>query len=332
MLNTHHTPSANQRITTTGSMLYEGGVDDFGSQFCQPVLNADFEPAAGVPFRVAAKLGIAGDHRSVRLTCTPGILRKRSGRDNRAATHRLVITAGNSCMLAIKDQTIRLEPGVAVILDGSCDFDLVLERDSEPCLLDWLHIVRGATGVLPSSEAFALINSRTIAAYIRFHIELMINGQRTELTSIAEVPSFDNLMDLIRTHLLEAAPPRAHHQDTFLYKQVKAHIAENLSSQNLSPTSIAQHFKISPRKLYGVFARMGASLRESIITMRLEAAHRELELGKKKVTTVLLNCGFSDASTFYRHYKKHFGRPPRSGRRRPAATGRRPEASSSDGP
>lgn len=327
----HHTVSAGQRVTTSGSMLYEGGVDYFRSQFCQPLLHADFVPTTDVPFRVTAKLGIVEDHRSLRLTCTPGILRRRSGLGAPAAPHSLIIATGNSCALLIKDQTVRLKPGAAVVLEGSCDFDLVLEKEAgRSCLLDWLHITQGGAALFPGLEALAVINSEAITTYIRFHNELMTSDQGAELTSIPEVPSFSHLVEIIRAYLLGMAPSRPHDKDRLLYEQIKLHITENLSSRDLSPESIARHFEISPRKLYGLFERMGASLRETIIAMRLEAAHRDLELGAKKVATILLDYGFGNASTFYRLYKKHFGRPPRSGRSK-AAAGKRPETSSTDG-
>lgn len=315
MVISHPTASAGQRVTTSGSMLYEGGVDYFRSQFCQPLLHADFVPTTDVPFRVTAKLGIVDDHRSLRLYCTPGILRRRRGLGNPASDHCLVIATGNSCALLIRDQTVRLKPGAAVVLDGSCDFDLVLEQESgRSCLLDWLHIADGATALFPNLEALAVINSEAITTYIRFHNELMTSDQGAELTSIPEVPSFNHLVEIIRAHLLGMAPLRTHDKDRLLHEQIKLHIAENLSSRDLSPESIARHFEISPRKLYGLFERMDASLRETIITMRLEAAHRDLEQGAKKVATILLDYGFSNASTFYRLYKKQFGRPPRSRR------------------
>lgn len=325
----HQTVSAGQRVTTSGSMLYEGGVDYFRSQFCQPLLHADFVPTTDVPFRVTAKLGIVEDHRSLRLFCTPGILRRRSRLGIPA--HCLVIATGNSCALLIKDQTVRLKPGAAVVIDGSCDFDLILEKDSgRSCLLDWLHITQDAEALFPGLDALAVINSEAITTYIRFHNELMTTDQGAELTSIPEVPSFNHLVEIIRAYLLGMAPSRPHDRDRLLYEQIKMHIAENLGSQVLSSDSIARHFEISPRKLYGLFERMGASLRETIITMRLEAAHRELELGTKKVTTVLLDYGFSNASTFYRLYKKHFGGPPRSRREKEAATGMRPKTRPTD--
>lgn len=329
----HPTASAGQRVTTSGSMLYEGGVDYFRSQFCQPLLHADFVPTTDVPFRVTAKLGIVDDHRSLRLYCTPGILRRRGALGSPAAPHCLVIATGNSCALLIKDQTVRLKAGAAVVLDGSCDFDLVLEKESgRSCLLDWLHITQGAEALFPGLEALAVINSEAITTYIRFHNELMTSDQGAELTAIPEVPSFNHLVEIIRAYLLGMAPSRTHDRDRLLHDQIKMHITENLSSRDLSPESIARHFEISPRKLYGLFERLGASLRETIITLRLEAAHRDLEQGRKKVATILLDYGFSNASTFYRLYKKQFGRPPRSGRGTAVAAGKRPEASAADDP
>jgi len=61
-----------------------------------------------------------------------------------------------------------------------------------------------------------------------------------------------------------------------------------------------------------VFYDNRASLHETIMTARLEAARREIEAGGQKVASVILDHGFTNASTFYRNYKRHFGRVPRS--------------------
>ncbi|MGK9167603.1 AraC family transcriptional regulator [Inquilinus limosus] len=311
----HQAASAGQSVTTSGSMFFEGGVDCFRSQFCQPLLHADFLPTTDIPFKAAARLGIVDDHRSMRLHCTPGIFRRRGGPSGGAFPHCLVIATGNSSALLIKDQSIRLEAGAAVILDGSCEFDLVLEKDSDrPCLVDWLHIAQGAATAFPPLDTVAVINSEVVTTYIRVHNELMTSEQISDLTSISETPSFSHLIEIIRSHLLGTSPSRHQDRDEQLYARISVYIRENLGNRELSPDSIARYFEISPRKLYALFERMGVSLRETITRMRLEAAHGELELGSKKVSTVLLDYGFSNASTFYRLYKKHFGRPPRSGR------------------
>jgi len=318
------TVPAGQRVATSGSILYEGGVDYFRSQFCRPLLHSDFVPTGDVPFKVTAKLGIVDDHRSLRLACTPGILRRRSGSGIPPTPHCLVITASSSCVLLIKDQSVRLKPGTAIVLDGGCEFDLVLEKDAgRPCLVDWLHIARDAATLFPRFETLAVISSEAIATYIRFHNELMTNGQDSELAAIPEVPSFDHLVEIIRAYLLGMVPAQYPDKDRRLFERIKAHIVDNLTSRDLSADTIARHFEISPRKLYTLFERMGASLRETIITLRLEAAHRDLEPGTKKVATVLLDYGFSNASTFYRLYKKHYGQPPRARHGRAAKAGGR---------
>lgn len=307
------------RVTTSGSMLYEGGVDYFRSQFCKPLLLADFVPTTDAPFRMTAKLGIVDDeYRSLRLQCTPGILRRRNG-SRSAPPHCLIITAESNCALLIREQSIRLRPGTAVIIDGSCEFDLILERDSEQrCLVDWLHIAQSTSTLFPQIEASAMVNSEAITTYIRFHNDLTINGHGPDLAGVSQPPSFDHLIQIIREYLLRTALPMQHDSDSQFYEQIKLYINEQLRSQELSPHFIAQHFDISVRKLYALFERMGISLRETITGLRLEAARRDLESGTKKVATILLEHGFGNPSTFYRLYKKHFGQAPRSGRAKAA--------------
>ena len=319
----HEPASAGNRITTSGSMLYEGGVEYFQSQFCKPLLQASFAPTTDTPFRVAARLGIIDDHRSIRLHCTPGIFRRRNGPAAAASPHCLVIAPGNSCGLLIRDQSLRLKPGTAAILDGSCEFDLILEKDAgETCLVDWLHFAASAPSLFPDFEAVAVISSEAVTAYISFYNDVMTNGRESNLAPISRLPSFNHLAEIIRSHLIRAIPPK---NDGQFHAEIKAYINDNLQEADLSPESIAEHFDISLRKLYSVFEGMELSLRGTIIALRLEAARRDLELGTKNVTSVFLDYGFSNASTFYRLYKKHFGHPPRSGHARTPRGGNRPQ-------
>jgi AraC family transcriptional activator of tynA and feaB len=96
---------------------------------------------------------------------------------------------------------------------------------------------------------------------------------------------------------------------------LRAHVAENLDDPGLSVSSLARQHKVSVRYVHNVFAEMGVSPACYIRQERLTRAARLLGsapgLG---VRDVGVRCGFTDATTFTRAFKRQYGLPPGSWR------------------
>lgn len=92
-------------------------------------------------------------------------------------------------------------------------------------------------------------------------------------------------------------------------QQAIAYIEESISS--LPDISvICREVGVSKSYLYRLFqADLQTSPKSYIMARRLNMARQEILLGAK-ATAVYTQCGFSDYSTFFRCYKKHFGYPP----------------------
>lgn len=93
-------------------------------------------------------------------------------------------------------------------------------------------------------------------------------------------------------------------------QQVIRYVNEHLS-QPLHLDDICQEFYISKSQLLRLFKNAtGTTLYQYLTVKRLMLAHQLLLEGKSP-TYIYSLCGFTDYSTFYRAYKKQFGRSPK---------------------
>ena len=80
----------------------------------------------------------------------------------------------------------------------------------------------------------------------------------------------------------------------------------------LSVRSLASRFYVSVSQLNRQFKQAtGFAPWDYIVGKRLISA-RNLIRGGKPATTAFSECGFNDYSSFYRHYLKRFGVPPKA--------------------
>jgi len=96
--------------------------------------------------------------------------------------------------------------------------------------------------------------------------------------------------------------------DTPAYRIIR-YLNKNLD-KNILLEDICQQFYISKSQLCRVFrASTGTTVRQYLTLKRLIKARQLIEAGIP-ATHAYLQCGFSDYSSFYRAYTKHFGSAP----------------------
>jgi AraC-like DNA-binding protein len=103
-----------------------------------------------------------------------------------------------------------------------------------------------------------------------------------------------------------------------LLGRVQDHILANLDDPALSPTSIAEAFRFSPRYLHRLFEEFDVTVGGWIRRRRLLAARGDLAspaVGMLSVTEIAMRRGFADASHFSHAFKAEFGLSPRDYRR-----------------
>lgn len=101
-----------------------------------------------------------------------------------------------------------------------------------------------------------------------------------------------------------------------LLDQAVTTIERNLT-RPMSVEGICAELHVARSHLHHLFVQhLGISPKQYMLTKRLALAQRELRAGVKP-TQVFLDCGFSDYSTFFRDYKRAFGRTPSQEMERP---------------
>lgn len=114
----------------------------------------------------------------------------------------------------------------------------------------------------------------------------------------------------LKDKFLRISNEKANNENELIIKIV-SYINSNITEQ-LTIEDIANKFYISKSYLTNKFKQVtGSTIWEYVTAKRLLLAKKMLKSG---VTTqnILLNCGFSNYSTFYRRYKEFFGVTPRT--------------------
>ncbi|MEO1963963.1 helix-turn-helix domain-containing protein [Hyphomonas sp.] len=98
-----------------------------------------------------------------------------------------------------------------------------------------------------------------------------------------------------------------------MLRRVQDYIVNNLRDPNLSPATIADVFRISPRYLHKLFEASEFTLSEWILQRRLLACQSSLKdpaLNHMTITEIAFNWGFNSAPYFSRVYRQNLGTTP----------------------
>jgi len=126
-----------------------------------------------------------------------------------------------------------------------------------------------------------------------------------EMMAMSYAIAFDGLPDL-------SAVIKGRHAE------VVRHIEDRLRDPKLSPASIAEGLRISPRYLRTVFAGTGEKVSAYIIRRRLEECARQIRnpaWAGHTLTEIAFAWGFNSAAHFTRTFHEQFGMAPREYRR-----------------
>ena len=133
---------------------------------------------------------------------------------------------------------------------------------------------------------------------------------------------FLSLIDLLAASIEEATDCTTNQSTMAAWAgKIRVHVEANLDDPELSPSSIASTFGISPRYLRLIFAdgqdapERSETLRRYIFRRRLEECAAMLALpgaGYNSITMLAYNWGFSDSSYFARRFVEYFGVTPRT--------------------
>jgi AraC-like DNA-binding protein len=122
---------------------------------------------------------------------------------------------------------------------------------------------------------------------------------------------FEGLLYLLQSALAVRAPVAKSQLDPLALRSLaETYIRRHLHNPDLDPSRAAAALGISRTRLYEAFADT-EGVAATILAARLDAAQRMLVLpGGAAIGVVLLDCGFRDAPTFNRAFRRRFGMTP----------------------
>jgi AraC-like DNA-binding protein len=173
-----------------------------------------------------------------------------------------------------------------------------------------VEAVQTAAGRLVSSPLYALLRGH-IGALCRSGAEI---SSTAEAASVGEATA-----QLARGLLVTTAKPadRAGREalNDYLVDRIFLFIEVNLWNPDLTADQIATAHHISVRYLHKLWSPRPLSLAETIMSLRLDAAQRQLAQDPSAgIALVAHRCGFADASHFSRRFRGAFGVSPRDWR------------------
>lgn len=205
--------------------------------------------------------------------------------------------------------------GELELVDLTSSFDYVHRDDGAALALyvdvDQLalpvDVVRAAVPRLPSSPLYDL--ARTHLHELRRVADEVDPGRPTTMLGSATV-------EIVRALISSAVgdEDRRGAEADVMFAAVTGYLRRHLADSDLDPARIAVAHHVSVRYLHLLFARHSTSVREWLISERLDAARRSL--GREGPATVTIAAtsrrwGFSDPGHFARRFRAAYGMSPR---------------------
>ena len=168
---------------------------------------------------------------------------------------------------------------------------------------------KGSSRVIEECVDFAIIPRRRVSVALTscFHyLADRFRGEQ-EANAISEAVLALFPIDAGFYPLVDANAPTS---ASALFKEILYFINQNLSDPDLTPGSVARHFRISERYVFKLFAQNSARFGDYLTNQRLESIAVELcaiKSGRCHISDVAFRWGFNDLSTFSRAFKRKYG-------------------------
>lgn len=202
---------------------------------------------------------------------------------------------------------------LAIIPPGEYHRFLVEEEDTsdyERCVLTIHPHFLGGTlleEALSGKELLSLSPDHRIAQHFLYLKDAMLQNRESDFSYILSAVATD-IIFLIKQQTTSLPHAQQGTAQNVAYA-IMGYINENYKS-NISLRDITEQFFLSVSSASHIFKEaFGMSIKKYIIEKRMNEIHICLQNGEKP-QEVALDFGFSNYSTFYRSYCKHFGVPP----------------------
>lgn len=145
---------------------------------------------------------------------------------------------------------------------------------------------------------------------VLFDYTFLFEEQLLGLSKDERVMVVDNYLDLLCQWLIQSENQPPNQQNALLFAQIQDYLSHHLSNATLNLSSVANHFKLSPRTIQKLFGEQGLTFSKYLVNERLRHAAQDLLNSQLSITEVALKWAFCDTSYFCRKFKIKFGRTP----------------------
>jgi AraC-like DNA-binding protein len=309
-------------LLSTDGLPHHGRATAWGDLYATRMSHVEFTPGDKHKFDAELKFSDFGPVKLARLSVDKcSVERKQShiAHDSRRLYNFLLQAEGASTFYHCGKES-RLSSGDFVL----CDTGLPHYFQTEGPSVTVMVRVPSTTlrTYLPTPDQFCgeqLGRARGMTGTVAAMVRELTNGDR-ELGPIYE--------DRVARYLLEMiSMSYAIGMDTVSdasaiawqrHKDVIQYIEANLRDPELSPASVANGLRLSPRYLRTIFASGGERMSSYILRRRLEECARQMTAagwGAHTLTEIAFSWGFNSAAHFTRTFNEKFGMAPRAYRK-----------------
>lgn len=281
------------------------------------------QPAGAVDFSASIKaLDIAGIGFAEAVSTPVRVLHLHKLAQGRHEPYYLIhLQRSGSCLNRQINSEVLLEPGDFVLCDDTLPCELILGGDNR------MLVVRIPQSVLkrrlPAPEVFInrhMPGRRGTSGLVSQFVNLFWD-QLDGIQTLAAEKVVESICDLLATCFIDSdkRQPDASTVQTHWKLRIRRYIDQNLTDPDLAPTSIASHFRVSPRYVHKLFANEENAVSKYIQHRRLDACYRSLTdagQGSKTVSVIAFEWGFNNTTHFARVFRERFGLSPSELRRR----------------
>ena len=236
-------------------------------------------------------------------------------------TYEILCIVRGSVDYIVEGTLYKLKPGAVMIIRPSETHKLIVNKST-----DYERYVLNFSGSLFADTPFSM---ELLSPFKKRELGEGNMYSQNELGKISAITFFEKMVDeclffnkndaiisnlssLLCAINLSFKSRDGHESERGQEAEIISYVNENLTS-DLTIEKIAEYAHISPSQVSRIFKRStGKSPHSYIITKRLILFNKKLR-GGAGVIDACQECGFHDYSSFYRLYKKHFGKPPSQG-------------------
>ena len=221
-----------------------------------------------------------------------------------------------TCLNRQANTEVLLGPGDFVLCDNTLPCELILGGDNDMLVLRIPQAILRRR--IPTPELY--INRHMRGDYgssllASSFVSLFWERCQRDVVQPTADRLADSVCDLLTAAFLDSgvAALECSTVQTLWKLRIRRFIDMNLGNSQLTPSLIAQYFKISPRYVHKLYANEDEPVSRYILRRRLEACHRSLcdaHQAAKTVSTIAFEWGFNNTTHFARVFRDKYGQSP----------------------